>query len=327
MPAIPDPHAPPDNLALIVSRDPFFASDVEAFLSPLGTRTVMVGSVDALRTALGASPSVELILIDGELAPAEVDQLLAYAQQTPEIAADSIVLMADGGFGRWKRRTAEGLLHDVIPRDRKNAHWPLRLELALRPREFGGEGAQNRSGGTAQERGAVDPLTVAMNRPALLSALFRETDRVQRMKMPLSLLLCAIDDFDHWDVRLGVEACDPLLRAVVERTRPLLRSYDTFGRTGDHTFLAILPGCSVVNTHTLAERMRAAVFSEPVAWREKTVRLSASFGIASSEGRSPLVVLQEAERALAAAQEAGPESIRCFVSRSSPEIEPVEFLS
>lgn len=325
MPDAPDKLAQSETLALIVSRDPFLASDVEALLSALGTRTVMVGSGDAVRAALGTWPSVELILIDGELAPAEIDQLLTYAQQTPEISADSIVLMADGGFGRWKRRMMEGLLHDVIPRDRRNPHWALRLELALCPREFRGEGAQDGSSEGAQGQG--DPFAVPMNRSALLSALFRETDRVQRMKMPLSLLLCAIDDFDHWDVRLGAEACEPLLRAVVERTRPLLRSYDTFGRTGDHTFLAILPGCSVVNAHTLAERMRAAVFSEPVTWREKAVRLSASFGIASSEGRSPLVVLQEAERALATAQEAGAESIRCFVSRSSEEIEPVEFLS
>ena len=216
--------------------------------------------------------------------------MLAFAQQEPAIAADSIVLMADGGFGRWKRRMAEGLLYDLIPRDRRNPHWHLRLELAQHRRgvEQAGRRAADLSHHAAPALGSVDPFAVPMNRSALLSALFRETDRVQRMRMPLSLLLCAIDDFAHWTTHLETRACDTLLRAVVERTRPLLRSYDTFGRTGDHTLLAILPGCSVVNAQTLAERMRTAVFSEPVSWRANSVRLSACFGIASSEGRSPL---------------------------------------
>jgi diguanylate cyclase (GGDEF)-like protein len=302
-----------DKLALIVSRDPILVSDVESSLCALGARTVMTGCGDAMRAALGAPPSVDLILIDGELAPAEIDQLLVFAQQEPDIPPESIVLMSDGGFGRWKRRISEGLLHDLIPRDRGNPHWKLRLELALRD--------------AARAENEIDPYTVPMNRSALLSTLFRETDRVQRLRMPLTLVLCAIDDFDHWTARLGVQACDSLLRAVVERTRLLLRSYDTFGRTGRHTFLAILPGCSAENAHTLAARMRMAVFSEAVSSSKESVRLSASFGIASSEGRSPLVVLEEAEEALQKAQEEGPESIRCFESRFEPDIEPVEFLS
>jgi diguanylate cyclase (GGDEF)-like protein len=300
-----------DKLALVVSHDPLLVADVESLLRAAGTRTVMVGR--ATRATLGVSPSVDLILIDGDLPPAEINQMLVSAQQEPAILSDSIVLMADGGFERWKRRMTEGLLHDLIPRDRRNPHWHLRLELAQRD--------------AARAENETDPCTVPMNRSALLSALFRETDRVQRMRMPLSLLLCEIDDFEHWSTRLETRTCDALLRAVVERTRPLLRSYDTFGRTGDHTLLAILSGCSVVNAQTLAERMRTAVFSEPVSWRAESVRLSASFGIASSAGRSPLVVLNEAEQAIQKAQEEGPESIRCFVSHAAADIEPVEFLS
>ena len=318
-----------DNLALIVSHDPLLIADVESLLCASGTRTVMVGSGDAMRATLGVSPSVDLILIDGDLPPAEIDQMLAFAQQEPTIVAESIVLMADGGFGRWKRRMAEGLLHDLIPRDRSNPHWHLRLELAQHRRgvALAEKRAVDFSHDAAHAQGSVDPFAVPINRSALLSMLFRETDRVQRMRMPLSLLLCAIDDFDHWATHLETRACDILLRTVVERTRPLLRSYDTFGRSGNHTFLAILPGCSVVNAQTLAERMRTAVFSEPVSWKANSVRLSACFGIASSEGRSPLVVLNETELALERAQEAGPESIRCFVSHVNADIEPVEFLS
>jgi GGDEF domain-containing protein len=64
-----------------------------------------------------------------------------------------------------------------------------------------------------------------------------------------------------------------------------LRSYDTFGRTGEHEFLLILPGCSAINSNLLAERLRAEVFSTPISVDGESLRLSACFGIASSEGR------------------------------------------
>lgn len=106
-----------------------------------------------------------------------------------------------------------------------------------------------------------------------------------------------------------------------------MRSYDTFGRTGEHEFLLILPGCSAINSNLLAERLRAEVFSTPISVDGESLRLSACFGIASSEGRSPVVVLQEAESALCRAQEAGPESIWTFTHALNAEIEPIEFLS
>lgn len=144
---------------------------------------------------------------------------------------------------------------------------------------------------------------------------------------PLSLALFAIDDFEHWKARLTRPQCDALLRGVVERVGRLLRSYDTFGRTGDHEFVLILPGCSALNANLLAERLRAEVFTAPIPAGDDLLRLSACFGIGSSDGRSPIVVLQQAESALRQAQKAGPECVRTFTHAANAEIEPVEFLS
>ncbi len=63
----------------------------------------------------------------------------------------------------------------------------------------------------------IGPVAVSISRSALLSALFRETDRVQRMRMPLSLMLRMINDFGHWEARLGAHkatiiCCGPWLR-------------------------------------------------------------------------------------------------------------------
>src|SRR6185503_7744912 len=93
----------------------------------------------------------------------------------------------------------------------------------------------------------LDRLTGVYNREALLSILFRETDRVQRQKNALAIVLFDIDDFGHWNSRLGAEACDDLLRQVVARTTRLLRSYDALGRLGKDEFLMVLPGCETSN--------------------------------------------------------------------------------
>jgi two-component system, cell cycle response regulator len=173
----------------------------------------------------------------------------------------------------------------------------------------------------------IDCLTGAYSRDTILSLLFRETDRVQRMNTALSVILLDIDDFGHWNSRLGPAACDELLIRVAERTGRLLRSYDLLGRVGKDEFLAVLPGCSAVNAALLAERMRAEVFAAPFSLGGHSVRLSACFGIAPSQGRSPIVVLREAEEALRLARETGPETIHCGTGCPEPLPAPVAFLS
>ena len=172
----------------------------------------------------------------------------------------------------------------------------------------------------------TDALTGLWNRAALLSMLFRETDRVQRMHTPLSLMLFDPDDFAHWNARLGPTACDDVIKQFVGRVQRLLRSYDLFGRIGAAAFALALPGCAAVNAVSLAERIRAEVLCIPFQAGGRAVRLTASFGIAPSLGRSPLVVLREAEQALEVAKANGVGAIR--TSRDCFEREgPDEFLS
>jgi diguanylate cyclase (GGDEF)-like protein len=173
----------------------------------------------------------------------------------------------------------------------------------------------------------MDHLTGVLSREALLGLLFRETDRAQRTKSALGLILFDIDDFGHWNARLGAGACDELLRQVAERTVPQLRSYDLLGRFGKDEFLVGLPGCDAALAVVLAQRLCRSIFSAPYRVAEQFIRLSACFGIAASPGRSPLVVLREAEQALRAAKEAGPESIQCFREAERPAAVPVTFFS
>jgi diguanylate cyclase (GGDEF)-like protein len=282
-------------------------------------------SAEAALPALTAADAPTLALLDVNLPGMEMGQLLAAARTETAGRRYPIVLISDTVTQEWTDRLAEGVIDDLLPRAFQSAFLPLRLEAVLRNHGKSREVELLREAAALNSQ--MDRLTGIYNRETMLSMLFRETDRVQRMKSSLCIILFDIDDFGHWNLRLGSETCDELLRQVATRTTRLLRSYDLLGRAGKDEFLMALPGCTRVNAVLMGERIRMDVFSAPFRVNGDGIRLSASFGIASSLGRSPVVVLRESEQALLVAKDIGPESIQCAGDFPEPAAAPVAFLS
>lgn len=308
---------------LLAAPEPALLASIEPVFLSAGARVEIVLTAQAALTAMNSANPPGLALLDTKLPGMEMGQLLANARS--EGSRFPIVLISDTVTQEWIDRLAEGVIDDLILRDSDSAYWQLRLDMVLRGSRLTHELESLRE--ETVRNAQLDRLTGVYNREAMLSTLFRETDRVQRMNSSLCLVLFDIDDFGHWNSRLGVNACDDLLCQVVSRTQRLLRSYDIMGRPGMDQFLIALPGCTPVNAAMLAERLRLEVFSSPFHVAGEAIRLSACFGVASSQGHSPVVVLREAEQALQSAKEAGPESIQCFGSSALPAPAPVTFLS
>jgi two-component system cell cycle response regulator len=299
--------AQPNSRFLLACNSAALISALRPALLDVAARVDVVSSAPEVLESLRGFAIHHLVLIDAHLPGMNIEQLLAAVRAGSEGGGFPIVLISENVPAEWLERLAEGVIDDLLPPGLSASHWPLRLEWVLRAFRHGRELAHLREASDLNAR--TDPLTGLYNRVALLRMLFCETDRVQRMKTSLCLMLFGVDDYAHWRARLGTAGCDELLRQAVERVRRLLRSYDLFGRMGASEFALALPGCSLVNAVTLAERIRD-VLAEPFGIREASVRITAGFGIASSEGRSPVVVLRDAEQALQAAQAAGPDSIR-----------------
>ncbi len=310
---------------LLASPEPELLSAVEPVLLALGIRVEVVLSAQAAFAAMTSPRSTDLALLDARLPGMPMGQLLAAVRAESVCSRIPIVLISDTVTREWSDRLAEGAIDDLILRGDEIAYWQLRLDLVMRTSAATHELNSLRDAATLNAQ--QDRLTGVYNRETLLAMLFRETDRVQRMNSSLCLILFDIDDFGHWNSRLGAQACDQLLCQVVARTGRLLRSYDLLGRPGMDEFLVVLPGCVTDNALMLAERLRMDVFSVPFHVAGESIRLSACFGIASSHGRSPVVVLREAEQALERARAAGPESIECFGDSPRPFPAPVRFLS
>jgi two-component system, cell cycle response regulator len=310
---------------LLASPDPTLLAAIEPVLHAAGARAEIVLTAEAALAAITASHPPALALLDVTLPGIPLSQFLAAARSTATAAALPIVLIADAVTPELADRLAEGVIDDLIPRAAEPAYWRIRIDQVQQARRRALELDSLRDAAVLNAQ--TDRLTGIYNRETILAMLFRETDRVQRTKASLCMVLFDIDDFGHWNSRLGSDACDDLLCKVVNRTARLLRSYDLFGRPGKDEFLIALPGCSAVSAIMLAERLRHDVFSSPFRVSDQSIRLSACFGIASSHGRSPVVVLREAEQALLDAKVEGPESIHCYDGSLQPIPAPVAFFS
>jgi two-component system cell cycle response regulator len=308
---------------LLASHDPELLARVRRAVSASGARVEVFLSAEPVLSALTAAHPMELALLDATLPNVDWGGFLAALHSDSNAKRVPIVVLTPNADEEWGNRFTEGVIDDLLPIDIGEEFLRLRLDAVLRSHKISMELEMMREAAVLTSQ--VDRLTGVYNRETLLSMLHRETDRSQRLKSSLCMILFDIDDFGHWNTRLGAEICDDLLGQVASRAARLLRSYDLIGRVGKDEFLIGLPGCSEVNAVLLAERMRYEIFSVPFQVNEEAIRLSACFGVTSSQGRDPMVVLREAEEALVCAKEAGPETIHCAGDASHSSTSSIPF--
>jgi diguanylate cyclase (GGDEF)-like protein len=294
---------------LIASASPLLIAALEPVLHAAKAQVIVERSAKSALDAMIDPLAPSLVFLDADLPGLDPGRTLEGAEVGKSRKTFPIVLISDNVQPEWIDQLAEGAIDDVIPKSLKSPFWRLRLDVILRTFRRTRELEQLCVASDLNSQ--TDPATGILNRPALLSLLFSETDRVQRMNTSLSLILFGIDDFGHWNANLGGKMCDRILAGVVDRVQHLLRSYDLFGRIDKDEFLLGLPGCRPGNAVIFAQRMRHEVFSSPFQLNGREVCLSGSFAIASSHGRSPVVVLRKAEQALRMAKATGSGSIRC----------------
>ncbi|MEO1369504.1 MAG: diguanylate cyclase, partial [Acidobacteriota bacterium] len=118
----------------------------------------------------------------------------------------------------------------------------------------------------ALELASHDPLTGLWNRDSILKMLRRELARAKRLRTPLGVVLADIDDFQQINGLIGQDHGDQVLQEVAWRVGSLVRPYDTLGRFGGDSFLALLPTCDEIATRSVGERLRRAVGDRDVEY-------------------------------------------------------------
>src|SRR5581483_7065912 len=185
---------------LLASDEPALLSAVESVLAQSGARVKVVLSAAAVESALtapfGAEPAPDLVLLDARLPGLDFNRVLATVRPD-EASRLPIVLFSDTVSEELKNRVDEGIVDDLLPTALSAGQLLLRLSLVERARRREREVESLRDALARNDR--IDRLTGAYTRDAILSLLFRETDRVQRMHTALCVVLFDIDDFSHWN--------------------------------------------------------------------------------------------------------------------------------
>lgn len=156
-----------------------------------------------------------------------------------------------------------------------------------------------------RETALRDPLTGLYNRRCIQAIAEICKDRTPQRDATLVLL--DIDHFKSVNDTYGHVAGDEAIKHCAELIRSTFREDDFIARIGGEEFVVVLPGKDVNYACRLAETLRKAIEAEPIIFKGKRFKITASFGISHGvvDSHSFSHLLEKADTCLYRAKEAG----------------------
>lgn len=154
-----------------------------------------------------------------------------------------------------------------------------------------------------------DPLTGCFNRRAFYMQFEKAFAESLEHGIELSCLMVDIDHFKRINDQFGHAVGDQAIQAVAGSLSAALRLMDVIGRYGGEEFCLMFPRTKLAEAADLAERLRIHVETE-AGVRVRTASclgITVSCGISSTAfgARTPLELIDQADKALYAAKEGG----------------------
>ncbi len=155
----------------------------------------------------------------------------------------------------------------------------------------------------------TDALTRLWNHGYFQQTLIEELARAARNQKELSLAVLDLDNFKHYNDRLGHQVGDAVLCRVARLLKETARTMDTVARYGGEEFAIIFPETSRQEALGACERLRERIFSQPFEREEiqPLGRLTVSIGLAGfpHDATTPTTLIRAADLALYEAKRAG----------------------
>lgn len=166
-----------------------------------------------------------------------------------------------------------------------------------------------RQNGELEGLASRDPLTGCLNRRAFYALFEKAFDESREQARELCCLMVDIDNFKRVNDQFGHAVGDQAIQAVANCLSAGLRLADTVGRYGGEEFCLMFPRTTWAEATDLAERLRIRVGIEAGSRMRMAVglALTVSIGVSSSAfgARTPLELIDQADKALYAAKEGG----------------------
>jgi diguanylate cyclase (GGDEF)-like protein len=159
-----------------------------------------------------------------------------------------------------------------------------------------------------REQATRDGLTHLWNRTSILQHLEQELSRASRNGSSLALLMADLDHFKQINDTHGHQVGDSVLRQAAGRMSQAVRRHDAIGRYGGEEFLIVLPESNLDGAVAQAERLREAMAAEGFHVDDLFLHVTASFGVAWTDGPHPgktELLVRQADEALYLAKHRG----------------------
>jgi diguanylate cyclase (GGDEF)-like protein len=154
----------------------------------------------------------------------------------------------------------------------------------------------------------LDPLTRLYHRRYLMHRLGYEAKRCMRYHTPMAVVLVDIDNLKEVNQKYGIVTGDSVLIEMGQLLQATLRKSEIVGRNDTQDFLIIAPHTDEPGARALAERIRKTVAEHHFVLEKLDLHVTASVGVAWSNGADlaeNLALLARAESALSHAKRAG----------------------
>lgn len=159
-----------------------------------------------------------------------------------------------------------------------------------------------------KELATHDSLTGLFTKGYFLERLRQECKRSNRQERALSLLMCDIDFFKHYNDTFGHTAGDLVLKSISQNISQAVEKYSpVVCRFGGEEFCVILPELDKKEALTVAETLRLTIESAPMILRRQERTVTVSIGVASfpNDAGDEEELLIKADRAMYEAKQKG----------------------
>jgi diguanylate cyclase (GGDEF)-like protein/PAS domain S-box-containing protein len=177
-----------------------------------------------------------------------------------------------------------------------------------------------------------DSLTGCLNRRAFNDLFEKAFADALQHHSELSCIMVDIDHFKLVNDNYGHATGDVIIKLLAEILTTNTRKVDLVGRYGGEEFCLVLPGLSVEEAITVAERIRLRIKSESTTRYETGPWVTASLGVASifDQPEDPGELNKFADEALYVAKESGRNRVvrwqrqNEFAEKVKPDAKPAE---
>lgn len=165
-------------------------------------------------------------------------------------------------------------------------------------------------------KAATDRLTGLANRATLDDFLSEQFGSAVEKASTISLIMLDIDRFKVVNDTYGHQMGDMVLASVGALMREIARESDLAARYGGEELTLVLPGTTKSVAAGIAETLRRAIEARPIVIESTSIKVTASFGVATYEPGTPFTqashLLKAADLAVYKAKHSGRNSVKVF---------------